>query len=325
LFAGDPEHQSFVRQYYALQGEYLDLRYRANVNRVNPAPGKLTVYPCLQDGYSESTARSADLQPGLLERHALILPAGSRNGPIRLDPAESVCIVELQRVSVCRAADSMMLAEWAGPALAQLRVAGDLAAIAAGSTARYFSTGHDPQLYLPPLSGELGDQPLLLEIWIRTIYDLRALGGPLVPIAPGAMEMDFALKESRERAAEMEVQRNDAVSRNRTLEAELAEVRSHQAEQLTLIADHRRNQTLLEVRSHELEVRLREKEELDHTERVRLEQRIQTEHRRQQELREQYEHERNNRTALLQSLSWRVTGPFRRLYEVLSWMRRPKP
>jgi hypothetical protein len=442
LFGSDPDQQSFIRQYYALRGENLDLRYRASLNCVDPTPGKLTVFPCLQDGYSESTARSADLRPGLMERHALILPAGSRNGPIRLDPADSVCVVEIQRVSVCRAADSVMLADWAGPALVQLRVAGDLAPIAAGSTARYFSTGQDPQLYLPHLPVDLGDQPLLLEVWIRTIYDLRTLSGPLVPIEPGAMEMDFALKESRGRAAEMELQRNDAVSRNRVLEVELAasrgelsslqetrdraaemelqrndavsgnrvleaelaasrgelsslqetrdraaemelqrndavsrnrileaelveshaelrrhqetrdraaemelqrndavsrnrvleaelaesraEVRSHQAERLALIADHRRNQTLLEVQLHESEVRLHEKEELDRTARVRLEQQIQTEHRLQQELREQYERERDNRTALLQSLSWRFTRPLRRLYEVLLWMRRPK-
>jgi hypothetical protein len=321
LFSGDSEQQGFLRQYYAVQGENLDLRYRAEGSTLDSPRPSLTVYPCLAGGYSESTARSVELQPGAWERHAVILPCGSRNGSIRIDPADRVCIIELQHIAVCRVADAAKLAEWTGPALAQIRTAGDLAPISVGSSARYFSLGTDPQLYLPALSAELADQPLFVEIYIRPVFDLRMLPGQLIPVVPGGAEMDVALQESRERAAEMEQQRDEALNRSRLLEAQLtearAEVRSHQAERLLLIAEHRRNQTLLEGN-------LREKEMVESRATANVRRELQSERQVRLEVQEQYERERHDRTALLQSYSWRITAPLRRLYEVLSWGRRPK-
>jgi hypothetical protein len=321
LFSGNTEQQAFLRRYYAVQGENLDLRFWRGLSNVDRPRGRLTVYPCLEEGYSESTARSIELQSGAWERHAVVLPCGSRKGPIRIDPGDQVCIIELQQIAVCRAADAEKLAEWAGPALAQLRAAGDLAPISVGSSARYFSVGTDPQLYLPALPAQFMDQPLFVEIRIRTLFDLRMLPAPLVPLVPGGAEMDVALKESRERAAEMERQRDEAMSRRLLLEAQLtearAEVRSHQAERLALMAEHRRNQALLEGY-------LREKEATELKVSATLQQELQSEHQARLELQAQYERERHDRNALFQSYSWRITKPLRRLYEVLSWGRRPK-
>jgi hypothetical protein len=131
--------------------------------------------------------------------------------------------------------------------------------------------------------------------------------------------MDVVLQESRARAAEMEQLRDDALNRSRLLEAQLtearAEVRSHQAERLALIAEHRRNQALLEGN-------LREKEMVES--KADLCRELHSERQVRLEVQEQYERERHDRIALLQSYSWRITAPLRWLYEVLSWGRRPK-
>jgi hypothetical protein len=129
------------------------------------------------------------------------------------------------------------------------------------------------------------------------------------------------LKESRECAAEMARQRDEAFTRNGLLQAELAgvraEVRRDETERLALIADHRREQAVLEEW-------LRERESLEKKSRADLEQQFRLEQDRRSELQSQYEHERLSRIALLNSYSWRITGPLRWLYDISNRVRRSK-
>ncbi|HEY7334438.1 MAG TPA: hypothetical protein VH639_06115, partial [Bryobacteraceae bacterium] len=283
---------------------------------------RLSIYPCLRDGYSESTATSVELQPDVWQRHTLPLPQGSGFGPIRLDPSDCVCIVELTHLAVRRAADAAMLAEWAGPALAELRPGDGVLPIPGDPPARFLSTGADPQLYLPPLAPTISDQPLLIEVWIRIQVELRTLGPLLSPGPAELAQAEAALKASREQAAGIASQLDEALSQNRLLQAEVldarAEVRSHQAERLALIAERRYYEGFPEGRQDE------KKEESELREKQNLEGRLGAEQAARLEWTAKYEGEREQREALLNSYSWRITGPLRRLCDLGYRIWRPR-
>jgi hypothetical protein len=336
LFSGDAVQHSFLRQYYESQAENLDLRHRAIAN-VATVP-LLTVYPCLPGGYSEATAVSTGLQTGLWERHTLALSQGSGAGPIRIDPADRCCIVELTQIVVRRAADGRKLAEWAGPALAQVLAAADLLPITYGTTTCFLATGRDPQLYLPAITAEVSEQPLLVEICIRALIDLNSFTLPY-PISAERSAAEIArefedlenrirflqteLIEERRHSKLLQVEQTAHVElrgEHRLLQAELAEARRKEHGHSELLqgekaahADLRREYRLLQADLAEAYRR-----QSDNSELMRAEQSANA------ELRLKYEQERNTRVELLQSYSWRITAPLRGLYDLCGRVRRRK-
>jgi hypothetical protein len=195
---------------------------------------------------------------------ALELRQGSSHGPIRIDPGDRPCIVELAAVWLKRAVDGTVLASWASvDQLRTLRGMAELIPLPDHARSRYLSTGADPQFLLPDLDRLLTDQPLIVEVRLRVEADvapalalLRAADTARVETERDqAIRQTDAVRLERDQAIHqtdaVRLER-EAVDRDRTAaraERDLAlaqshqlsaEIRNLQSERVAVAAEYRR-------------------------------------------------------------------------------------
>jgi hypothetical protein len=285
IFSGSPPDQAFLRHYYASQAEVLEmahLRARASSSPVQPF---FQVFPHLANGYSEVASAATALKMGEWQHVVLKIPQGSGNGPIRVDPADRPCMIQIAGVMLRRAVDGSVLKSWSDAAdIRAFSPIADLLLLPGDGATCFLSTGGDPQLLLPEIDPALTDQPLIFEARVRVDQDL----GHAVALLRSAAEevgRDSTLP-----------QRDQALTRNQQLSAE---IRNLQAERVAIAADYRRVHAINESLLNET---------------ASLKSRLASDHDRWLQERATLEAELR---IVYQSRSWWLTAPLRGLFRAI--------
>jgi hypothetical protein len=200
LLSADSDEQARVGRYYAALAERFQLAFDSAQLRKktsNPVCCSVQVFYSLGQGFSEENSAVRVVEVGQRKRITFELPAGIPAKPLRIDPADRACIVEISGISVSTADRSVVLWKWdgTGPAPA-LQVGGTARLLASQSGIAVVSDGIDPQLLLPDVGGPLFERPLELDLVLR-ITGCMEFNGRLVPLgdtdgAAASPELDRA-------------------------------------------------------------------------------------------------------------------------------------
>jgi hypothetical protein len=243
LLSADSDEQARAGRYYAVLAECLQLAFDSAQLREkasNPVCCSVQVFYSLGQGYSEENSAIRVVQVGQRTRITFELPAGIPARPLRIDPADRACIVEISEISVAAADRSVVLWKWDGTGSAPpLQVGGTARLLASRGGIAVVSDGIDPQVFLPDVGGPLFERPLELDLVLR-ITACVEFNGRLVPLgdtdgAGASPELDRAFlrdevrsmlteltEESSRILAELETVRAAALAAN----TEIVELRS---------------------------------------------------------------------------------------------------
>jgi hypothetical protein len=295
VLSASPAEQDFLRHYYDSQAHLLEyLCLGASSARAQT----FRVFPCVDGGYREETSVATGLRNGQWHHVRLELPQGTGDGPLRVDPADSVCVIQFAGAQLLRAADGAVLRSWTSEDIRQWRPAGDLVLLPGDEPTRLLSTGHDPQLLLPAMDSRVSDQPLIFEARIRVEEGLSAI----VPVLSGARGPG----QSDEFEARLAAAVAERDASNLRAEQLSAEVRHLQAAQFTVAADYRRVHALNDALQTELTML-----------KGRLESERQGWESERQRTLDEAEALRAELRVTLGSRSWRLTAPLRALLRAL--------
>lgn len=126
------------------------------------------VYPFNPSGYSESETQTTTVEAGRWSTVSFELGAGSCSGPIRLDPADVPCLVELGGVRIIDAASGANVLDLREPQqLRLLSVIDDAAYVPLDERYLLFCYGDDPKLQIIPQSSFGGAARLELSLLIE--------------------------------------------------------------------------------------------------------------------------------------------------------------
>jgi hypothetical protein len=250
------------------------------------AAGGLTlckVYSPNVAGYSEERSSTYPLTAGEVEYAEFCVPSPS--GRLRLDPCNCACMVQISDIVVECLSTGAIMWRFDPVRLDEIDCAGTAMRIPDEGRLILFSHGYDPQLYLPLLESLDPDQAVRVRCWLRIDRDFSAIAVALGQYSAARAEV-AGLRSSLDRAG-VEMSR---------LSGEVLDLRIDCRSQVQHIADlivelGRLSQQLLEERR-------RSNLQMD-------------------SLRASYQSALSERAALKQSLSWRITAPFRYLAEVL--------
>ncbi|MDQ6809148.1 MAG: hypothetical protein M3Z64_06945 [Verrucomicrobiota bacterium] len=118
----------------------------------------------------EGLSSSVEVSAGKWQRLRIELPWGIGDGtvPLRFDPAARPCVLDVATVSLrSRATSELVWRTAPRGGLDALRIGGTCLRIPHHRLLRLFSYAEDPQIYLPSLSGEAFEEPLMFEAWVR--------------------------------------------------------------------------------------------------------------------------------------------------------------
>ena len=114
------------------------------------------------------------VEAGQWNRLTFNLPTGTGGGPLRIDPADCPCVIELDRISIIEVESGNVLWSAEDPAaLRGLAYSGSTALLDQEERCLLFSYGDDPQLQLPPVSDE--GKPVSVTISLRLDRTLEAV------------------------------------------------------------------------------------------------------------------------------------------------------
>jgi hypothetical protein len=239
LLSADSDEQARAGHYYAALAERFQLVFdnaQLRKKTSNPLCCSVQVFYSLGQGYSEENSAVRVVQMGQRHRITFELPAGIPARPLRIDPADRACIVEIFEISVSAGDRSVVLWKWDGTGSAPpLQVGGTARLLASQVGIAVVSDGIDPQVFLPDVGGPLFERPLELDLVLR-ITACVDFNGRLVPLGDldglgASPELDRAflrdmlteLKEESSRIlGKLEAVRPDALMAN----TEIAELRN---------------------------------------------------------------------------------------------------
>lgn len=185
LLSADSEEQTRIGRYYAAVAERFQLAFDSAELRKktsNPVCCPVQVFYSLGQGYSEENSAVRVVQVGQRMRITFELPKGIPAKPLRIDPADRACIVELFEISVSAADRSVVLWRWDGTGSAPaLQFGGTARLLASQGGITVVSDGIDPQVFLPDVGGELFERPLELDLVLR-ITACVEFNGRIVPL-----------------------------------------------------------------------------------------------------------------------------------------------
>jgi glycosyltransferase involved in cell wall biosynthesis/GT2 family glycosyltransferase len=154
----------------ALHGTGL-IRRKRRANANDPtALVQLKSFATREGGPDPQRSASADVTPGQWCRLRIDLPWGLGDGsaPFRFDPVDRPGIVDLAGVTLRRSATSQIL--WRAntrAGLNELTIGGTALLLSHPRLLRLLSFDEDPQVYLPHLTGDFFEEPLILEVLVR--------------------------------------------------------------------------------------------------------------------------------------------------------------
>ena len=173
----------------------------------------VAVYPFGSSGYSEETTSTETIKPGGRRTLVFDLPQGLGAGPLRVDPADRPCIVELDSISITSKESGAALLSATEPmALRRLELSGTAMSLPDENRCLLLSYGHDPQIIFPMLEG--GNTALRVEI------SLRLHSGPEA-VEPVIRMLQAARLAAEAQTATAEAQTAAAQSQAAVLRAEL--------------------------------------------------------------------------------------------------------
>ncbi|MGA8028531.1 MAG: class I SAM-dependent methyltransferase [Bryobacteraceae bacterium] len=277
LFDSPPVVQERIRRQYAMYALYLESalgRKEERPHSVGPV-AQVQIYPFRGGAYSESATTKQTVEFGRWSTLVFDFPEGVGTGPLRIDPADRPCTIELGEISITDQRSGELL--WKArhvPDLRGLTFQGTVVVLPDEHRCLLFSYGDDPQFLVPALQEDR--EAIRVEISLRLDRSLDAVSGAL---NTQAQKREEEVKHARA-AAEAE----KAVLR--------AELRNSQGERMSLSAQIAQ----IAAERNQIRAELKRAQEL-----------IVSSRSQQAEL----EHERAIRVSIQESRSWRLSAPFR--------------
>lgn len=190
LFRSSPDLKTSARRLYEVYASHLENEFSSQPGSASSRKPStnLTVYTfAREDGYSEE--RKVIHSVGFGRRHTLklTLQDGGGAGPLRIDPGDLPCVVEIESISLTDANSSNSL--WAASdkvSLDSISCSGSATQLAMPSGFWVFSYGDDPQLFLPPIPETRNPVELTLTLQLhRTLEAVHSvLSGQQEPVSP---------------------------------------------------------------------------------------------------------------------------------------------
>jgi len=199
LLSSEPDERVRIGNYYATLSDRFALEFdRAQLRKKGADQGLCSTQIFYSDGagYSEEKSAVRLVGVGRTERITFELPEGIPAAPLRFDPADRACIVEILEISVAAADRSAILWRWQpdGPGQ-QVQSNGTARLLDTKSAITVVSEGVDPQLIFPDVGGELFDRPLEIDVVLRIIpaagYQART-----VALGPVSRELEARLEQA---------------------------------------------------------------------------------------------------------------------------------
>ncbi len=174
LFEGDAEVQEQLRRRYVIYSSHLENRFESELRDSKSAWTAVQVYTSIAGTYSEaaSTKRAASFQHP--ETLTFILPEGTGDGPLRIDPADCPCVIELTSLNVTDEKTGDVLWQGSAQDFPQLKFGGSAIPLASLDTFAIFSYGDDPQMFLPCLPGRHGRALVKVQLQFRRTFEAVA-------------------------------------------------------------------------------------------------------------------------------------------------------
>lgn len=197
------------------------IRNRLNYLRKSN-PSTFQVFPPRKGVYHEGHSAVREFGRGRWQRVTVNLGQGlgDRTAPVRVDPGNSVGIVDLAAISLRSKKTGQII--WrlkTREELASLSVSGTAIELPHGRLLRLLSFGEDPQVFLPALHGPQFTQSIALEAWIRLETSPRFIADSLVE---SRLESERKRNELEKELGEEREQRTSLEARFVQLQGELA-------------------------------------------------------------------------------------------------------
>jgi hypothetical protein len=200
----NPERLDEMRRWIAEAGtaEGLAMLNRRALDANTTAPGTpflLQVFFPHSDSYSEGRSTSFPVRSGVWEKIRARIPCPPLSvHPIRIDPADQPCLIEIERISV-REPGGNPLWELTAHTAGEVRVSGTAAVVRHGPPLVVVSDGPDPQIILPAPRPAREAAAVDLEFTLRLDTDGRKLAGVLAKQARAVQSNRVPLRRVADR------------------------------------------------------------------------------------------------------------------------------
>lgn len=323
LFSSSPEDQEWIRRYYTLCADRLQLSFKTNISLAVES-GHTILQFFSQHGaeYREIDGNTQIIETGKWLNIITKLPFDLENGALRIDPANRPAIVDLTRLTL-RTTNGDIIWLWnAEHDSDEIRVDGTAFRLPAQDSFRICSYGNDPQLYLPKFDQSATGQ--LIEVELRILVDLN-----FETLQAAAKRFSKAEQQQQEREQaltlhfeqERQLQIETAAKRELILQQQYDTTRQQldlvRQLQFSIISDRERVYETNAKLSQDSALAVQQigdlKSEIDHMntncDNCKLE--LTRSKEALADLRRQFEIEKKIRSQLEHSRSWRLTKPLR--------------
>lgn len=191
LFDSSKRLHEYVRRYYVLYSAYMERALTSAAESATTAPTPLDhkpepteecrtrfqVFPFDGEGYSEANSLQQEIEGDRWHTLVFDLAGGALHGPIRLDPADRPCIVELDSIEITDASSGKSI--WSATNPEQLKAlypAHAVVFLPDPHNCLILSYGSDPQLQLPDIDHHA---PVRLTIRVKIDSGLDLLAAAL--------------------------------------------------------------------------------------------------------------------------------------------------
>jgi hypothetical protein len=321
LFDSRPAVQEYIRRHYVLYASHLENVLRSNEETTSAIAGApsssvtttaealVQVFPFGREGYSEDTSAAQCVEFGQWKTLTFDLPEGIGDGPLRIDPADCPCIVELGRLSITsQESGTVMWSAEDAAVMRSLRFSELAALLPREDRCLLLSYGDDPTVLLPPLAFEHG--PMRVTISLRLDRAFDAVCEALNAEARAHAELIESRTATNSEIAGFRAELSSVRAELTCVQGELSKVT---VERNDARREMRMLEPLLESTRFRLQQESSQKIRLE-TELMALRESVESELTR---LRSGFESERANRMAMEGSRSWRLTKPMRRFMSLL--------
>jgi hypothetical protein len=163
LFERNAEARDQLRRRYVIYSSHLENVFESERRESKSQWTSVQIFRFNDGTYSDAGSQSVRF--GDWQTLAFPLPDGSGDGPLRIDPADCPCVIDLQSVTISNQQNGHVL--WAGTAeqLIRLGFAGTATPLQIKNGFHVFSYGDDPQIFISDLPEH--KDPLVLTIQLR--------------------------------------------------------------------------------------------------------------------------------------------------------------
>ncbi len=165
--------QEQISSYYAVCGERLRLATNALESTKEPAGSDACAvqvfYTLAEQDYRQEDSAIQVIKTGEWQLVTFTIPYGARTKPLRLDPADRPCVIEVRDICVKSDDGARLLWQWDPRHSSQSIALAGTAAFLTGESAPMtaLSTGVDPQLLLLEVAGPAYERPLRVELQMK--------------------------------------------------------------------------------------------------------------------------------------------------------------